>query len=193
MKIVTNHLEDVLEIRSARFGDARGSYEVTYEVAAAALVGISRPFVQDGHSISAPAGTIRGLHLQLAPFSQGKLVRVVSGRILDVVVDVRSGSDRRGEHAAIELDGRSGHQLWIPRGFAHGFCTLEPNTEVVYKVDYAYTPSAERSLAWNDPTLGIDWPVSESEATLTDKDRDGLSYQQIIDEIDGLDRHGSAT
>ena len=193
MEIVTAYLEDVLEVRTPCFSDERGSFEVTYEVVAASAGGIPRPFVQDNRSISTAVGTIRGLHLQLAPFEQGKLVRVVRGRILDVVVDVRSDSVRRGRHAAIELDAKSGHQLWVPRGYAHGFCTLEPDTEVVYKVDNAYTPSAERSLAWDDPVLGIDWPVSESGATLAEKDRNGLSYQQIIDEIDGLDRQRSAT
>lgn len=192
MEVVSRHLDDVLELSTQRFADDRGSFEVTYEAGAAAALGITVPFVQDNHSISVPVGTVRGLHLQLAPFSQGKLVRVVRGRILDVVVDLRADSIRRGEHAAIELDAAAGYQLWVPRGYAHGFCTLEPNTEVIYKVDNVYAPSAERSLAWNDPTLGIDWPVTESEVTLADKDRKGLTYQQIIDEIDDLDRQGSA-
>lgn len=164
---------------------------MTYEVSAAAKVGMSEPFVQDNHSVSVPVGTLRGLHLQVAPFAQGKLVRVVKGRILDVVVDLRPGSPTRGQHARIQLDAESGNQLWVPRGFGHGFCTLEPDTEVVYKVDNTYTPAAERSLAWNDPTVGIDWPVSEAEVTLAAKDRAGLSYQEIIDEIDQLDRAGS--
>lgn len=184
MKVVATYLADVLELSTPRFGDDRGSFAVTFEVGAAAAVGMNEPFVQDNHSVSVPVGTLRGLHLQMAPYSQGKLVRVVKGRILDVVVDLRPGSATRGQYASIELDAVTGNQLWVPRGFGHGFCTLEPDTEVVYKVDNTYTPTAERSLLWNDPTLGIDWPVTEETVTLAGKDREGSSYQQIIDEID---------
>ncbi len=191
MDILATYLGGVLVLSTPRFGDDRGSFAVTFEVHAAAAVGMSEPFVQDNHSVSVPVGTLRGLHLQLAPYSQGKLVRVVKGRILDVVVDLRTGSPTRGQHASIELDAESGNQLWVPRGFGHGFCTLLPDTEVVYKVDNTYTPAAERSLAWNDPTLGIDWPVTEETATLAGKDRDGLSYRQIIDEIDSVVQTGS--
>lgn len=188
MKVVATHLGDVLELSTPRFGDGRGSFAVTYELDAATALGMTEPFVQDNHSVSVPVGTLRGLHLQLAPFAQGKLVRVVRGRILDVVVDLRPGSPTRGEHAAVELDADTGNQLWVPRGFGHGFCTLDPDTEVVYKVDNTYAPGAERSLAWNDPTLGIAWPVTDQTVTLADKDRDAMSYQQIIDEIDQADR-----
>lgn len=181
----------MLELSTPRFGDDRGSFAVTYEVHTASAVGIVEPFVQDNHSVSVPVGTVRGLHLQLAPFSQGKLVRVVNGRILDVVVDLRPGSVNRGRHATIELDAGSGNQLWVPRGYAHGFCTLEPDTEVIYKVDNTYTPKAERSLAWDDPTVGVDWPVSGNDVTLADKDRRGLSYQDLIREIDQLELRGS--
>ncbi len=186
MKIVATHLGGVFELSTPRFGDDRGSFAVTFEVGAAAAVGMTEPFVQDNHSVSVPVGTLRGMHLQMAPFAQGKLVRVVAGRILDVVVDLRAGSPTRGQHASIELDAVTGNQLWVPRGFGHGFCTLVHDTEVVYKVDNAYTPAAERSLAWNDPTVGIDWPVTAETVTLAAKDREGLSYQQIIDEIDQL-------
>ncbi len=191
MQIVATHLDDVLELSTPRFGDGRGSFAVTYEVGVAAKLGMTEPFVQDNHSVSVPVGTLRGIHLQMAPFAQGKLVRVVKGRILDVVVDLRPGSAQRGNHAMIEIDATSGNQVWVPRGFGHGFCTLEPDTEVVYKVDNTYTPSAERSLAWDDPTVGIDWPVDENDVTLADKDRRGLSYQDIIREIDQLERQGS--
>lgn len=186
MEIVATHLGGVLELSTPRFGDDRGSFAVTFEVGAAAAVGMTEPFVQDNHSVSVPVGTLRGMHLQMAPFAQGKLVRVVAGRILDVVVDLRAGSPTRGQHASIELDAETGNQLWVPRGFGHGFCTLVPDTEVVYKVDNTYTPAAERSLAWDDPTVGIDWPVTAETVTLAAKDREGLSYQQIIDEIDEL-------
>lgn len=184
MKITATHLDDVLEIETPRFGDDRGTFSVTYEIGAAAALGLTEPFVQDNHSISVPVGTLRGMHLQLEPHAQGKLVRVVKGRILDVVVDLRPGSPRRGEHASIELDADTGRQLWVPRGYAHGFCTLEPNTEVVYKVDNAYTPAAERSLLWNDPTVAIQWPIDDNELTLADKDRNGSTYDEILAEID---------
>lgn len=190
MEIITTHLDDVLELSTPRYRDDRGTFSVTFEVDAARRLGMSEPFVQDNHSVSILAGTLRGLHLQLPPHAQGKLVRVVAGRILDVVVDLRPDSANRGRHAAVELDAETGNQLWVPRGFAHGFCTLEPDTEVVYKVDNAYTPGAERSLAWNDPTLDIDWPFDAATMTLADKDRDASSYQQIIDEIDHLARIG---
>jgi len=191
MKVVATYLGDVLELSTPRFGDDRGLFAVTFEVGAAAAVGMVEPFVQDNHSISVPVGTVRGMHFQLAPFAQGKLLRVLKGRILDVVVDLRPGSPSRGQHASIELDAEAGNQLWVPRGFAHGFCTLEPNTELAYKVDNTYTPAVERSLAWDDPTVGIAWPVTAADATLADKDREGLSYQQAIDEIDQLDQVGT--
>ncbi len=184
MKILTTYLNDVLELSTPRFGDDRGSFAVTFEVGAAEAVGVPTVFVQDNHSVSVPVGTLRGLHLQLPPFAQGKLVRVVRGRVADVVVDLRPGSATRGEHAVIDLDAERGNQLWVPRGFAHGFCTTEPDTEVVYKVDAPYAPQAERSLAWDDPTLGIEWPVDEASVTLAAKDAAGLSLGEIIDEID---------
>lgn len=188
MKILATHLDDVLELSTPRFGDERGSFAVTYEREAAAAVGIVEPFVQDNHSVSVPVGTIRGLHLQVSPFSQGKLVRAAKGRILDVVVDLRMDSPRRGEHACIEIDSASGHQIWVPRGFAHGFCTLEPDTEVIYKVDNAYHPESERSLAWDDPAVAIAWPVTAAEVTLAEKDRRGMTLEALIDEIDELDQ-----
>lgn len=188
MKLVASYLNDVHELSTSSFGDDRGVFSVTFEVRAAAAVGMTEPFVQDNHSVSVPTGTLRGMHLQVAPWSQGKLVRVIKGRILDVVVDLRPGSSTRGQHASIELDAEKGNQLWVPRGFGHGFCTLEPDTEVLYKVDNTYTPAAERSLMWNDPTVGIDWPVNEADVTLADKDRDGLSYAQIIEELDAVEQ-----
>jgi dTDP-4-dehydrorhamnose 3,5-epimerase len=192
MKILATHLNDVLELSTPRFADDRGSFAVTFEAGAAQELGLPTVFVQDNHSVSVPVGTLRGLHLQLPPCAQGKLVRVVRGRVIDVVVDLRPGSPTRGRHAAIELDAERGNQLWVPRGFAHGFCTTEPETEVIYKVDAPYAPVAERTLAWNDPTLGIDWPVDEASVTLAAKDAAGLSLQEIIEEIDAVD-HGEAS
>lgn len=183
MKVIRRFLSDVLLVDSPRFTDSRGSFVVPYEVDAAHLIGLSDSFVQDNHSISKPQGTVRGLHLQLPPYAQGKLIRVLKGRIFDVVVDLRPGSDTLGQHAAVELDSEQGHQLWVPRGFAHGFCTMEPDTEVFYKVDAAYRPDAECSLAWDDPVVDIGWPVAPDEVVLSGKDEKGMSFAEIIDAI----------
>lgn len=183
MKLLARHLSDVLEFEITWFGDDRGAFAEIFNAAKAAEFGLTEPFVQDNHSTSAPVGTLRGMHLQLPPFAQGKFVRVLRGRILDVVVDLRPGSPTHGHHAGIELSRDASNQLWVPRGFAHGFCTLEPDTEVAYKVDNTYAPDAERSLAWDDPTIGIDWPFSADEVTLSGKDAQGLSFDEITAQI----------
>jgi dTDP-4-dehydrorhamnose 3,5-epimerase len=126
--------------------------------------------VQDNHSFSASRGTLRGLHFQTPPMAQGKLVRVTRGRIFDVAVDIRHGSKTFGQHVAAEISAESWNQIWIPAGFAHGLCTLEPNTEVLYKVTAPYSPAHDRGIAWNDPTLGVDWPVAGPEVTVSVKD-----------------------
>jgi dTDP-4-dehydrorhamnose 3,5-epimerase len=128
-------------------------------------------FVQDNHSYSAKAGTVRGLHFQVAPTPQAKLVRVVRGAILDVAVDLRKSSPSYGRHVAATLSAKNLAQLFVPIGFAHGFCTLEPDTEVVYKVSSYYDPSTERGLLWNDRALKIAWPVGPSDVTISDKDQ----------------------
>lgn len=171
MKIVSEHLGGVLVLQARTFADARGSFTETYSRKSLTALGIADEFVQDNQSFSVKAGTVRGLHLQVEPHAQGKLVRVLRGRILDVVVDVRPGSPTLHRHFAVELSAREGTQIWVPMGFAHGFCTLEPDTEVLYKVTDFYDPKAERSIKWDDPALGIRWPVTAAEATLSDKDR----------------------
>ena len=128
-------------------------------------------FVQHNQSYSAPKGTVRGLHFQTEPHAQGKLVRCPRGRVLDVAVDLRTSSPTYGRHAAVEIGADDGRQLWIPAGFAHGFCTLEPDCEITYLVTDYYNPAVDRGLLWNDPSLGIDWPVTESEVVLSPKDR----------------------
>jgi dTDP-4-dehydrorhamnose 3,5-epimerase len=151
-------IDGPLAIVTPRFGDARGFFAETYNARDFAAAGITCTFVQDNQSRSTERGTVRGLHFQIPPHAQAKLVRVAHGRILDVIVDLRKNSSTYGRHEAIELSAENGTQMFVPAGFAHGFCTLEPDTEVLYKTSDYYTPTAERGLLWNDPALGIGWP-----------------------------------
>ena len=164
-------ISDLLVITPKRFGDDRGWFsEVFREDLFRAEVGDVH-FVQHNQSFSKPKGTVRGLHFQLEPKAQGKLVSCLRGRILDVAVDLRASSPTHGRHVAVELSAESGRRLWLPTGFAHGFCTLEEDCEVAYMVTDYYSPAHDRGLRWNDPALGIDWPVGEDEAVLSPKDR----------------------
>ena len=171
MQIIATAIPDVKEIRLVRRLDPRGFFSEIFREELLREHGIDVPFVQENHSLSVDRGVVRGLHFQTPPAGQAKLVRVAAGSILDVAVDIRQGSPTYGHHVAIVLKGSEGNQLFVPEGFAHGFCTLEPNTEVVYKVNRYYSPEHDRGMLWNDPVLGIAWPVSESEALLSDKDR----------------------
>ena len=164
-------LPEVLLLTPPRFGDGRGFFSETWSQRRYQEIGIPGPFVQDNHSYSATRGVVRGLHLQIQPNVQGKLVRVVRGAIWDVAVDVRHGSPTFGQHAAAVLSAENWQQLWIPGGFLHGFCTLEPDTEVIYKVTGDYDKAAERGVIWNDPTLALPWPIRPEEAVLSDKDK----------------------
>jgi len=149
-----------------RFGDPRGWFSVPYNRDAfAEWTGQTPDFIQDNHAYSAAAGTLRGLHFQKPPFAQGKLIRCLRGRIRDVAVDIRVGSPTFGRHVAADLDAEEGRQLFVPRGFAHGYVTLCADCEVEYKVDGPYAPDAEGGLLWSDPALGIDWGM----------DADGIS------------------
>ncbi|UVF22031.1 dTDP-4-dehydrorhamnose 3,5-epimerase [Microvirga terrae] len=171
MKVEPTVLPDVRVVSPQRIGDRRGFFSETYNRQRFTDAGIDVEFVQDNHSLSASAGTVRGLHFQSVPFAQAKLVRVVRGRILDVVVDIRRSSPTFGKHIAVELSAENGLQLFVPIGFAHGFCTLEPDTEIVYKVSAYYSSAHDHGMRWNDPSLGIDWPVAPADAVLSDKDR----------------------
>jgi len=159
-------IPDVKVLTPRRFGDNRGWFTESWSRRA-----LDVDFCQDNMSLSAPRGTVRGLHFQKPPHAQAKLVSVLRGRILDVAVDIRVGSPTFGSHVAIELSADEGNQLFVPRGFAHGFCTLEPDTMVMYKVDSFYAPDADEGLFWADPALGIDWPVPPDAAELSPKDQ----------------------
>jgi dTDP-4-dehydrorhamnose 3,5-epimerase len=164
-------ITDVKLITPKIFRDPRGFFSETYSKKALAEAGIPADFVQDNHSLSVQKGVVRGLHFQAPPHPQGKLVRVPRGSVLDVAVDIRIGSPTYGKHVSAVLSAENWAQMWVPAGFAHGFCTLEPDTEVVYKVTDYYAPDCDRGLRWNDPALGIDWPLSAADAILSAKDQ----------------------
>ena len=171
MQIIPTAIPEVKEIRPVRHSDARGFFSEIFRDDVLRQHGIEMPFVQENHSLSADRGVIRGLHFQIPPMAQAKLVRVGAGAILDVALDIRTGSSSYGRHVAVVLSAAEGNQLFVPEGFAHGFCTLEPNTEVIYKVNRYYSPEHDRGMRWNDPALGIAWPVGEADAVLSYKDR----------------------
>jgi len=160
MAITVEHLPlgGLLLITPRKFGDERGFFSETFSAKDLAQAGFSTPFVQDNQSLSREAGTVRGLHFQSPPDAQDKLVRVTRGSILDVAVDIRKGSPTFGRHVAVELSAANWRQLLVPKGFAHGFCTLEPDTEVLYKVTDFYAPQSDGGILWNDPALTIPWP-----------------------------------
>ena len=171
MQIERLEIPEVLLITPPRFADERGFFSETWNKARLAAAGFDEDFVQDNHSLSVRAGTIRGLHCQIGPNIQGKLVRVARGAVWDVAVDLRPGSPSLGRHVAVTLSAENGAQLWVPRGFLHGFCTLQPDSEVVYKVTAPYDKAAERGVTWNDPRLAIPWPVPAEAVLLSGKDR----------------------
>ena len=154
-----------------RHEDERGYFSETYNRRALADAGITPDFVQDNVAFSPRSGTIRGLHFQIPPFAQGKLVRVLRGAVFDVILDLRPDSPRFGRHQSFRLSAREGNQIFIPAGFAHGMCTLEPDTEVAYKVTNYYAPAHDKGVCWADPALGIDWPVAPECAIVSGKDR----------------------
>ena len=161
---------DVLLVKPQKFGDDRGYFVETYSRREFEQLGVVDDFVQDNQSLSAHRGTVRGFHFQLPPHPQTKLVRVLKGAIYDVAVDLRCGSPAFGKWCAATLTAEQGDQLLIPRGFAHAYCTLQPDTEVAYKVDDYYAPECEAGIIWNDPDLGIDWPIMVHDAILSDRD-----------------------
>ncbi|TPM37562.1 dTDP-4-dehydrorhamnose 3,5-epimerase [Mesorhizobium sp. B2-3-4] len=163
-------IDGVLEITPKRHGDARGFFMETYNAERFSQAGIDLVFVQDNHSYSAAAGVLRGLHYQLAPRAQDKLLRVVRGSILDVAVDIRCASKTFGKWVGLEVSADKGNQILVPKGFAHGFVTLVPDTEVLYKVTDTYSPEHDRSIRFDDPAIGIEWPSLAGGFQLSDKD-----------------------
>ncbi|GAC41563.1 dTDP-4-dehydrorhamnose 3,5-epimerase [Paenibacillus popilliae] len=169
MRVETLSLSGAYIIEPVIHGDHRGFFMESYNEEKLKEQGISFNYFQDNQSLSAQAGVIRGLHYQLQPKAQTKLVRVISGAIYDVIVDIRKNSPTFGRWVGVILSEYNHRQLLVPKGFAHGFCTLVPNTQVFYKVDEYYTPDYDRGILWNDPELGINWPTSHP--ILSDKDK----------------------
>lgn len=170
MQVESLSIADVKLLKPRVFADSRGWFSETWNRRTLAAAGIEVDFVQDNHAFSVAVDTVRGLHFQRAPYDQDKLIRVVSGAILDVAVDIRPGSPSYGRHIARELTAESHEQLWVPKGFAHGYRTLVRGTEVAYKVTAHYAPEADGGILWSDPELGIDWGLDLDRALVSDKD-----------------------
>lgn len=177
-------LPEVKRIRPARFADNRGFFSETWNAEKMRASGLDHKFVQDNHSFSALAGTIRGLHYQAPPMAQAKLVRVARGAILDIAVDIRRSSPNYGRWVAEELSAENGVQLLIPRGFLHGFVTLVAETDVLYKVDAPYAPEHDGAIRFDDPDLGIDWGIAPEAALLSEKDAKAPSFRDFVTPFD---------
>ena len=171
MQLTETDIPAIRIFTPTKHGDHRGFFSETYSRKGLENLGIAVDFVQDNQSLSAEKGVVRGLHYQLPPTAQDKLVRVIRGAILDVAVDIRRGSPTFGKHVSAVISAENWRQIFVPAGFAHGFVTLEPNTEVIYKVSNYYSPKDERGILWSDPALGIDWGVDPAAAVLSEKDR----------------------
>lgn len=170
MKVESLAITGVKLITPQIFRDDRGFFSETWNARSFGQLGISGNFVQDNHALSRQKGTVRGLHFQLEPMAQDKLIRCMRGAILDVAVDIRRSSPTFGQHVSAILSDKNWAQLWVPRGFAHGYVTLEPDTEVAYKVTEYYSPAHDRGILWNDPALAIEWSVDAARAQLSPKD-----------------------
>ena len=184
VNILALSLPEVIVLSPKKHGDSRGFFSEVYNKQALADAGIDIDFVQDNHAFSADRGTVRGLHFQTPPFAQDKLVRVVRGAIFDVAVDLRRGSATYGQHVSVVLSAEAWNQILVPIGFAHGLMTLEPNTEVVYKVSNYYSPDHDEGLLWSDPALDIPWPIPADEVLLSDKDRKQPRLSELIAPFD---------
>jgi dTDP-4-dehydrorhamnose 3,5-epimerase len=178
----------VLEIIPPKFGDDRGFFSETYVESKLAGHGVPTGWVQDNQSYSAPVHVLRGLHYQTPPFAQDKLVRVVRGAIYDVAVDIRRGSPHFGKWVGLEVSAKRWNQILVPVGFAHGFITLEPDTEVIYKVTAPYSKECDRAIRWNDPDIGVAWPISGVDPVLSDKDKAAPFLKDVVPEFSFLER-----
>jgi dTDP-4-dehydrorhamnose 3,5-epimerase len=170
MQVESLAIPDVKLLTPRILRDARGFFSETWNERALAAAGIRARFVQDNHAYSGRKGTVRALHFQRPPMAQDKLVRVVRGSVLDVALDLRSASPTFGRHVSAVLSAANWQQVWVPNGFAHGYVTLEADTEVIYKVTEYYSPQHDTGLQWDDPALGIDWGFTRATAVLSDKD-----------------------
>jgi dTDP-4-dehydrorhamnose 3,5-epimerase len=173
-------IDGLLLVRPQKFSDSRGHFISTYDLRQYRDAGIDCTFVKDNQSLSRRKGTIRGLHFQVPPAAQVKLVRVSRGSIFDVAVDLRKGSPTYGQWRAITLGAEDGAQFFLPVGFAHGFCTLEPDSEVAYKTDAFYAPECDTGLRWDDPDIGVKWPISAGEAVISNKDASLPAFKTFI-------------
>ncbi len=177
IEVLRTALDGVVEIIPRRFSDERGFFSEVWNAEELAKHGMSLAFCQDNHSLSRQRGVLRGLHYQAPPFAQDKLVRVVRGAVFDVAVDIRKGSPTFGRWVGVELSAERWNQVLVPKGFAHGFVTLEPDTEVLYKVTAPYSREHDRAIRFDDPEIGIAWPVTPSELILSDKDRSAPRFR----------------
>ena len=181
MEVVGTAIPEIKIIIPEKFGDHRGFFSETYSQRTMADAGIYLDFVQDNHSLSAEQGTLRGLHYQIPPMAQDKLVRVAHGAILDIAVDLRKGSPTFGQHVSEVISAENWKQVLVPIGFAHGYVTLEPDTEVLYKTTDFYSPEHDRGIIWSDPDLGIDWEIEKGQVILSEKDRALPPLSQVTD------------
>lgn len=179
MTITPTAIPKVLLVEPKKHGDARGFFSEVYKESVLAEYGFTEPFIQDNHAYSAEAGVLRGLHYQSPPFAQDKLIRVTCGSIYDVSVDIREGSPTFGKWVGVELSADNWLQLLVPKGFAHGYLTLEPDTEVLYKVTNPYAPECDKGVLWSDSEIGVEWPIS-SLPILSAKDE----VQPLLKEIE---------
>ena len=180
MRVQALNIPQIKVLTPRKHGDCRGFFSETYSRETLAKSGIDIEFVQDNHASSTWKGTVRGLHFQAPPRAQDKLVRVVRGSVFDVAVDLRRSSPTYGRHVSVVLSAEAWNQILVPVGFAHGYMTLEPDTEVIYKASDYYAPNHDRGLLWNDPSLGIRWPIPEREAVLSDTDREQPGFARFV-------------
>lgn len=187
MQVTRLEIPDVVLLRPQRHGDARGYFVESFNARAFARAVGETVFVQDNEALSVEVGTVRGLHFQRPPTAQGKLVRALQGAIFDVAVDIRTGSPTFGRHVSATLTAEAGDQLWVPPGFAHGYCTLAPDSVIAYKVTDFYSAADDGGIAWDDPALDIPWPVAPGAALLSDKDR----RQPKLADLPAIFTHGA--